>query len=241
MNENAKLLYVEDDMSLAFVTRDNLQLQGFHVTHCADGMQALETFRKSHFDLCIVDVMMPKMDGFELAEKIRMNDPQVPILFLTAKSLQEDKIHGLKIGGDDYMVKPFSIEELVLRVKVFLKRKFVKSKENLPTEFDIGKYAFKYEDLLLRSELGNKRLTQREADVLRILAIHKNEIVKREIILTKIWGEDDYFHGRSLDVFISRLRKYLNEDDHVQIENIHSVGFRLKVASPNLQNSNIQV
>ncbi|MBT8219344.1 MAG: response regulator transcription factor [Bacteroidia bacterium] len=228
MNENPKLLYVEDDVSLAFVTRDNLHLQGFDVTHCTDGMEALNTFRNKHFDLCIVDVMLPKMDGFELAQKIRMNDPHVPIIFLTAKSLQEDKIHGLRIGGDDYMIKPFSIEELVLKVKVFLKRRIVKAAEDLPTKFNIGNYLFKYDDLQISCNGIEKRLTQREADVLRLLSIHKNQIVKREIILREIWGEDDYFHGRSLDVFISRLRKYLNLDPNVQIENIHSVGFKLK-------------
>lgn len=223
-NESKKILYVEDDMSLAFVTRDNLQLQGFEVVHSADGIEALKTFRAQHFDLCILDVMLPKMDGFELAEKIRMNDPHVPILFLTAKALQEDKLHGLRIGGDDYITKPFSIEELTLKVKIFLKRRIVRSSEQLPTSFQIGQYTFDYEDL----KLNDKRLTQREAEVLRLLALHQNEIVKREIILKEIWGEDDYFHGRSLDVFISRLRKYLSQDSSVHIENIHSVGFKLK-------------
>ena len=199
-------------------------MQGFDVTHCEDGMCALNTFRKGNFDLCILDVMLPKMDGFELAQKIRMNDAHVPILFLTAKALQEDKLHGLRIGGDDYILKPFSIEELVLKVGIFLKRRIVKDAEVLPTTFKIGQFSFDYEDL----NLSDSRLTQREADVLRILAIHENEIVKRELILKEIWGEDDYFHGRSLDVFISRLRKYLSSDISVAIENIHSVGFKLR-------------
>jgi len=224
MNNNPRILYVEDDVSLAFVTRDNLQLQGFEVTHCENGIQALNTFRKGNYDLCVLDVMLPEMDGFELAEKIRMNDAHVPIIFLTAKAMQEDKLHGLRIGGDDYILKPFSIEELVLKVRIFLKRRVVKDAEELPTSFNIGKFSFEYADLLLNEQ----RLTQREADVLRILAIHANEIVKREIILKEIWGEDDYFHGRSLDVFISRLRKFLVDDDSVAIENIHSVGFKLK-------------
>jgi len=224
MNNNPRILYVEDDVSLAFVTRDNLQLQGFEVTHCENGIQALNTFRKGNYDLCVLDVMLPEMDGFELAEKIRMNDSHVPIIFLTAKAMQEDKLHGLRIGGDDYILKPFSIEELVLKVRIFLKRRVVKDAEELPTSFSIGKFSFEYADLLLNEQ----RLTQREADVLRILAIHANEIVKREIILKEIWGEDDYFHGRSLDVFISRLRKFLVDDDSVAIENIHSVGFKLK-------------
>ena len=224
MNDKPRLLYVEDDVSLAFVTRDNLQIQGFDVTHCEDGMSALNAFRKGNFDLCVLDVMLPEMDGFELAEKIRMNDAHVPILFLTAKAMQEDKLHGLRIGGDDYILKPFSIEELVLKVRIFLKRRVVKDAEELPSSFKIGQYAFEYDDL----NINDQRLTQREADVLRILAIHTNEIVKRELILKEIWGEDDYFHGRSLDVFISRLRKYLSDDPSVAIENIHSVGFKLK-------------
>jgi len=224
--KNTRLLYVEDDVSLAFVTRDNLQLKGFEVTHCANGRLALETFRKGSFDLCILDVMLPEMDGFELAQKIRMNDPHVPIIFLTAKAMQDDKLHGLRIGGDDYITKPFSIEELVLKVQIFLKRRVVKDAEELPSTFKIGLYTFEYEDLAL----NDQRLTQREADVLRLLALHTNEIVKREVILKEIWGEDDYFHGRSLDVFISRLRKYLSADPSVAIENIHSVGFKLKCA-----------
>jgi len=224
MSDQPRLLYVEDDVSLAFVTRDNLQIQGFEVIHCEDGMTALNTFRKGNFDLCVLDVMLPEMDGFELAEKIRMNDAHVPILFLTAKAMQEDKLHGLRIGGDDYILKPFSIEELVLKVKIFLKRRVVKDAEEFPSSFKIGQYVFEYDDL----NINGQRLTQREADVLRILAIHSNGIVKREVILKEIWGEDDYFHGRSLDVFISRLRKYLSDDPNVAIENIHSVGFKLK-------------
>lgn len=219
-----RLLYVEDDVSLAFVTRDNLQLKGHEIVHCADGRTALDAFRKGNFDLCILDVMLPEMDGFELAQKIRMNDPHIPIIFLTAKAMQDDKLHGLRIGGDDYITKPFSIEELELKVQIFLKRRVVKDAEDLPTSFEIGSYTFEYEDLML----NDQRLTQREADVLRLLAVHINEIVKREIILKEIWGEDDYFHGRSLDVFISRLRKYLSGDTTVSIENIHSVGFKLK-------------
>lgn len=222
--KKARILYVEDDVSLAFVTRDNLELKGYEVEHCIDGKAALDVFRKGNFDLCILDVMLPEMDGFELAQKIRMNDAHVPIIFLTAKAMQEDKLHGLRLGGDDYMTKPFSIEELSLKVQIFLKRKIVKEAEDLPTSFQIGTYQFEYEHL----GLNDQRLTQREADVLRLLALHTNEIVKREVILKEIWGEDDYFHGRSLDVFISRLRKYLASDPDVAIENIHSVGFKLK-------------
>ncbi len=223
----AHLLYVEDDESLSFVTRDNLELQGYQITACDDGEKALEIIRNQTFDLCILDVMLPEVDGFTLAEEIRKKDTEVPIIFLTAKSLKEDKIRGLKLGGDDYITKPFSIEELILKIEIFLKR----SKIHTPvqeTEFSIGQYHFDYKNLSLQLNDTEKSLTQKEADLLRYFAEHKNEVLKRSDILEKIWGEDDYFMGRSLDVFISRLRKYLKGDENLKIENIHGVGFRLK-------------
>jgi len=223
----AHLLYVEDDESLSFVTRDNLELQGYQITACDDGEKALEIIKNQTFDLCILDVMLPEVDGFTLAEEIRKKDTEVPIIFLTAKSLKEDKIRGLKLGGDDYITKPFSIEELILKIEIFLKR----SKIHTPvqeTEFAIGQYHFDYKNLSLKLNGTEKSLTQKEADLLRYFAEHKNEVLKRSDILEKIWGEDDYFMGRSLDVFISRLRKYLKGDEDLKIENIHGVGFRLK-------------
>lgn len=219
----AHILYVEDDASLSFVTRDNLELQGYTITHCVDGKQALETVQKQHFDLCILDIMLPEIDGFTVAQEIRKMNTHVPILFLTAKSMKEDRIHGLKLGADDYITKPFSIEELILRIEVFLRR----SKNNIPPPnvIQISRYHLDYPNLTLTCDNIQRRLTQKEADLLKFLFEHRNQVVKRATILEQLWGEDDYFLGRSLDVFISRLRKYLNRDPNLRIENIHGVGF----------------
>jgi DNA-binding response OmpR family regulator len=227
MNEKAKILYVEDDETLSFVTKDNLELHGYHVEHCLDGETAVEAFLKNEFDLCILDVMLPKMDGFAVAEKIRATDPNIPILFLTAKSLKEDRIHGLRLGADDYITKPFSIEELILKIEVFLRRKFVSVSAN--DQFKVGKYLFDYRNLTLTLDGNERSLTQKEADLLKMLLDHKNNVVKRSVILEKLWGEDDYFLGRSMDVFISRLRKYLSGDQSIKVDNIHGVGFKLIV------------
>jgi DNA-binding response OmpR family regulator len=219
------LLYVEDDESLSFVTKDNLELQGYKITHCANGQEALNLLSNTQFDLCILDVMLPEVDGFTIAKEIRKHNVQIPILFLSAKSLKEDKIQGLRLGGDDYITKPFSIEELILKVEIFLKRSKIAAPDSAPVQ-KIGLYDFDYPNLTLRLEEETKRLTQREADLLKLFVEHKGQILKRSMILKQLWGEDDYFLGRSLDVFISRLRKYLKQDDRIRIENIHGVGFR---------------
>ncbi len=220
------LLYVEDDESLSFVTRDNLELQGYRITYCADGTSAMQQIKEQQFDLCILDVMLPDVDGFTIAQEIRKTNVEVPIIFLTARSLKEDKIHGLKLGGDDYMTKPFSIEELLLKIQVFLKRS--KVFHVVGADNQLGGYLFDYKNLSLRNGTYNKVLTQKEADLLNLFFLNQNEVIKRSDILEKVWGEDDYFLGRSLDVFISRLRKYLKQDESLKIENIHGVGFRLK-------------
>jgi len=225
MNAKAHLLYVEDDESLSFVTRDNLELQGYEVTYCKDGQQAMQVIAEQSFDLCILDVMLPEVDGFALAKEIRRTDTHVPILFLTAKSLKEDRIFGLKLGADDYITKPFSIEELILRIEVFLRRSGVRQPIAAATT-NIGRYEFDYPNLALSCNGETNRLTQKEADLLKFLSENRNQVVKRSTILEQLWGEDDYFLGRSLDVFISRLRKYLRQDENIKIENIHSVGFR---------------
>lgn len=226
----AKILYVEDDEILSFVTRDNLELQGYELVCAQDGESALDIIKKNPFDICILDVMLPKMDGFTLAKEIRKFDQDIPIIFLTAKSLKEDKIHGLKIGGDDYIIKPFSIEELILKVEIFLRRRKI-SGPGRQTNFLIGAYEFDFNNLLLKYNKEERKLTQREAELLKMLIENKNQVLKRENILELIWGENDYFLGRSLDVFISRLRKYLSQDEQVKIENIHGVGFRLQIAA----------
>ncbi|MEZ4919087.1 MAG: response regulator transcription factor [Saprospiraceae bacterium] len=226
----AHLLYVEDDESLSFVTRDNLELNGYDVSYCEDGQKALEKIQTGQkFDLCILDVMLPEVDGFTLAQEIRKRDEQVPIIFLTAKSMKQDKIHGLTIGADDYITKPFSIEELLLKVDIFLRRTKYTTILKTNTPFTIGNYTFDYKNLSLSYEDREDTLTQKEADLLKLLCEHKNEVIKRSFILETIWGKDDYFLGRSLDVFISRLRKYLKEDERIKVENIHGVGFKFRV------------
>lgn len=224
----AHLLYVEDDESLGFVTRDNLELQGYEITHCSEGNEAMALIQSESYDLCILDVMLPGVDGFTLAKEIRKYDAEVPIIFLTAKSLKEDRLRGLKIGGDDYLTKPFSIEELILKIEIFLKRSKISRPQSVQ-RYRVGEYEFDYENLSLHRKDWSKTLTQKEADLLRFFADHKNQVLKRSDILEKVWGEDDYFLGRSLDVFISRLRKYLKEDEMLKIENIHGVGFKLKM------------
>jgi len=221
----AHLLYVEDDETLSFVTQDNLELQGYKITHCGDGQKALKIIKDQSFDLCILDVMLPEVDGFTIAKEIRKFNTEVPIIFLTAKSLKEDKIHGLKLGADDYITKPFSIEELILKIEVFLRRSKIIAPVS-PSVFRIGNFEFDYKNLGLSNTDFQKTLTQKEADLLKFFIENKNIVLKRSEILEKLWGEDDYFLGRSLDVFISRLRKYLKSDGNLKIENIHGVGFR---------------
>lgn len=221
----AHLLYVEDDASLSFVTRDNLEMNGYRITCCADGKEAMAIVKNERFDLCILDVMLPEVDGFTIAKEIRKYDAEVPILFLSAKSLKEDRIEGLRIGGDDYLTKPFSIEELLLKVEIFLRRRHLVAPQ-APKVSRIGKYVFDYTNLTLELHNEIRRLTQREADLLRYLMSNRGQVIRRSAILEQIWGEDDYFLGRSLDVFISRLRKYLQKDEGIRIENVHGIGFQ---------------
>jgi DNA-binding response OmpR family regulator len=221
-----KLLLVEDDKNLGKVVRDYLRLNKFDVELAEDGEKGFELFKEGGFDICILDVMLPKMDGFSLAKLIRKLDHEVPIIFLTAKAMDEDKLEGFQTGADDYVTKPFNIEELVMRIKVFLRRsKAIQTEE--PMRIPIGNYIFDYRNLSLHFAEESKGLTQREADILYYLCQNKGNIVRREDILMKIWQRDDYFAGRSLDVFLSKLRKYLKEDSDVEIQNYHSVGFRL--------------
>ncbi|MCC7244260.1 MAG: response regulator transcription factor [Saprospiraceae bacterium] len=229
-DSKAHLFYVEDDESLSFVTRDNLELNGYEVTYCEDGGKAMQTIQSgAKFDLCILDVMLPEVDGFSLAQEIRKRDEQVPIIFLTAKSMKQDRIHGLTIGADDYMTKPFSIEELLLKIEIFLRRSKYANVPRTNTPVSIGHYSFDYKNLSLTTDGYAETLTQKEADLLKLLNEHRNQVVKRSFILETIWGKDDYFLGRSLDVFISRLRKYLSLDDRIKVENIHGVGFKFRV------------
>jgi len=218
-----RILYAEDDETIAFLTQDSLQ-PNYEVVHCADGKSALEMFKSDSFDICLFDIMMPKLDGFELAQEIRALNSEIPIIFISAKTLKEDRIKGLKIGADDYLVKPFSIEELILKIEIFLKRTQKNNSESyLPK---VGKYIFDSKNYKLSNASEIITLTQRESELLKYFIDHKNKVVKREEILKALWGDDDYFMGRSLDVFISRLRKIFSDDDSVSIENLHGIGFR---------------
>lgn len=226
--DKAKILLVEDDANLGFVIKDNFEQDIFDLVLCVDGEEALQKFKTEEFHLCILDVMLPKMDGFTLAKEIRKINNEIPLLFLTAKSLKEDKIEGFNIGADDYITKPFSIEELILRCKVFLRR--TKSKNEPKHQIiGIGKYQFDTANQTLRISEEKKKLTHRESILLQLLAENIGNVVKRETLLKEVWGSDDYFAGRSMDVFISRLRKYLALDPTIEIVNFHSVGFMLKI------------
>jgi len=224
---NTKILLVEDDPSLGFVIKDSLSHKGYDVLLCSNGEEGHRAFEQQPFDLCIFDVMMPKKDGFTLAKDVREKNQNVPILFVTAKSMLEDKLAGFQSGGDDYIVKPFSMEELCMRIEVFLRRSGVDTQQE--KNFELGTFNFDCHNFVLNHSSGSKPLTQKEAEVLKLLCIHQERVLKREEILTKVWGDDDYFMGRSLDVFISKLRKYLKEDPSVQIVNYHGVGFRLEI------------
>jgi len=230
MEKKAKILYVEDDIALSFVTRDNLELKGYSIDFCEDGLKALEMTHSTKYDLCILDVMLPRMDGFTLAGKIREKNAEIPILFLTARSAKEDRIYGLQLGADDYITKPFSIEELVLKIEVFLRRsRIVVLKDHRPAIFNLGHFNFDIANQQLTEGKKNYRLTHRESELLGCLVENIHQIVKREDILMKVWGNDHYFASRSLDVFISRLRKILKTDSRIRIENIHNIGYRLRI------------
>ena len=224
----AKVLLAEDDLSLSFVIKDGLQDAGFEVIHCTDGEAAWQKFQKGAFDICLLDINMPVRDGFSLAKKIRQLSDVVPIIFLTAKSLEEDKIKGFETGADDYITKPFSMKELVMRMDVFLRRT-KKLKSDAVEEYNLGTLRFAYNELKIYSAKETTSLTQREADLLKFFVLHLNKILKREELLLNVWGKDDYFLGRSMDVFITKLRKYLKPDPNVALETIHGVGFRLQI------------
>ena len=224
-----KILLVEDDTSLGFIISDQLKSDGYHVTLCTDGADGLKRFNEEDFHMCIFDVMMPKKDGFILASDIRKVNTDIPILFLTAKSNDADKVQGFKSGGDDYLTKPFNIEELQLRVAALLRRVNINLESKEELSYQLGGYTFDTINFNLKHSRFEKNLTKKEAQVLKILCKFMNQVVARDILLTGVWGQDDYFVGRSLDVFITKLRKYLREDEKVQIENIHGVGFKLEV------------
>lgn len=232
MKHKIKILLVEDDPNLSLVLQDYLEMQGYSIVLCHDGVEGLNAFENEPFDLCILDVMMPRKDGFTLAEEIRTADSHVPIVFLTAKAMKEDRISGFKKGCDDYITKPFSSEELNLRLQAILKRCLIVKEDplvNKPDRIAIGCYQFNYKNLLLVNGSSSITLTRKEADLLLFFSEHRNELLPRETILNAVWGNDDYFIGRSMDVFITKLRKYLRDDKSISINNVHGIGFVFEV------------
>ncbi|MGD1845039.1 MAG: response regulator transcription factor [Salibacteraceae bacterium] len=227
--QRPNILLVEDDLNLGFVVQDNLKFAGYNVTLEKDGESAYKTFFAKDFDLCILDVMLPLKDGFSLAEDMRKLNEDIPILFLTAKSMPEDKVRGFKAGGDDYLTKPFNIEELTLRLEAILKRTRTTSSPKQKDAFEIGAFSFEFRNMRLLHGEEEKALTKKEANLLRLLCLHRDSVLERDMALNLIWGSDDYFLGRSMDVFITKLRKYLRADPRIQIQNVHGVGFRLVV------------
>ncbi len=226
-----KILLLEDDPNLGSILQEHLHMKGFDVKLCPNGEEGLSAYRREKFDLCLVDVMMPKKDGFTFARDIRVEDQITPLIFLTAKSLKEDKIEGFKIGCDDYVTKPFSIEELVFRIEAVLKRSVVRpSADETQTQFSIGSYSFDYTRQILGHGSEQIKLTPKESELLRLLCLHINETVERDYALRTIWGNESYFSGRSMDVFVSKLRKYLKDDSHVEIMGIHGKGVRLVIS-----------
>ncbi|MCX8470809.1 MAG: hypothetical protein RLZZ118_1656 [Bacteroidota bacterium] len=223
MAQKTKILLVEDDTSLGFVVKDNLEDAGYEVTLCTDGNAGLQSFNKNYYDLCLFDVMLPQKDGISLAQAVRRKNDHIPILFITAKNMSEDKMAGFKAGADDYITKPFNIDELLARIEVFIRRTKASTEQ---TKFEIGKALFDMDNLSIDGPGTQVRLTQKEADLLYFFCQNPNRIVKREEVLTKVWGKDDYFLGRSMDVFITKLRKYLKEETEVEIQTIHGVGFK---------------
>ena len=228
MDTKPKILLAEDDEHLSHLIKDELEDEGYSVTLCADGQSAIDVFDKNKFDLCLLDIMMPVKDGFSVAKKIRQQSDVIPIIFISTRALIDDKIEGYSRGADDYIVKPFNMRELLLKLEVFLRRTR-KLFSEVKSEFTIGKIFFSHTDLKFEGPDGVLKLKQKEADLLQFLCMHPNKILKRDEILLAVWGKDDYFLGRSMDVFMSKLRKYLKADPQVVLETIHGLGYRFSV------------
>lgn len=225
----AKVLLVEDDASIAFIVKDNLEENGYEVVYCLDGETGWQQFMRNTFDICLLDVMLPKKDGLSLVAQIRKKNETIPILMLTALNNDESKIAGFQKGVDDYITKPFNIQELLLRMEVFLKRT-QKKQDELNEPVRIGELVFDFKNLSLQSAQETTQLTQREAELFKFFYQNRNKVLKREDILTKIWGKDDYFLGRSMDVFITKLRKYIKGQEGIEIQTIHGVGFKMAIS-----------
>jgi DNA-binding response OmpR family regulator len=227
--EKLKILLAEDDPNLGVLLVDYLETEGFEVTLCREGTQAIKAFQSYPFHLCLFDIMMPKMDGITLAQKIRISNKKIPIVFITAKSLKADKLKGYKLGADDYITKPFDEEELLWKIKALIRRVSENKLESTTACVTIGAYIFNFSNQSLTINGKTKRITEKESDILNYLAKYRNKVIKREDMLKDLWGENDYFLGRSLDVFITKIRKYLKEDPTISIENVFGVGFILNI------------
>ena len=227
MNKKTKILLVEDDPNFGSVLKNYLELNDYEVKLSTDGNAGYEQFVSGKYDICILDVMMPKKDGFTLAKEIREKDEHVPIIFLTAKTMKEDMLSGFQVGADDYITKPFDSEVLLYKLKAILKRSADKTHDSTLKEFSIGKYNFHFDHRTITLNGEAQKLSPKEADLLRLLCVYKNELLPRQKALKEIWGDDNYFNARSMDVFITKLRKYLKDDGSLDIINIHGRGFRL--------------
>ncbi len=227
--ETTKVLLAEDDKNLGNILKAYLEAKNYPTVLCQDGKIAFEAFKREEFDFCVLDIMMPEMDGFTLAKKIRKIDKEIPILFLTAKSMQEDRIQGFEIGADDYLTKPFSMEELLLRIKAIMRRSTSEGSSSQKSEYIFGNFTFDYNRQLLTLNGEDQKLTSKEAELLRLLCENMNNVLDRTVALNKIWYDDSYFNARSMDVYITKLRKYLKGDPNVELINVHGVGFKLVV------------
>lgn len=225
----SKILLCEDDTNLGMVLKNYLELNDYDVTLERDGRLGLAAFQREKYDICLLDVMMPNMDGFTAAEEIRDINPDVPLFFLSAKTMKEDIIQGYKLGADDYITKPFDSEVLLHKIKAIIKRNEEVHRDEVNAEYDLGKYHFNPRLRELTVDGKTQTLSPKENELLKMLADYKNDLLPREAALKKIWGSDTYFNGRSMDVYIAKLRKYLKEDDKLEIVNIHGNGFRLVV------------
>lgn len=226
--QKGTVLFAEDDSSLAFMVKDVLEDDGYKVVHCADGQTAIDSFDKNKFDICLLDIMMPNKDGYTVAKKIRQQTDVLPILFLSTKSQEGDRLKGYETGADDYIAKPFSMPELLKKIEVFIRRtkKLYSEKRE---EFIIGSLRFSPTDLKIYTSTEVFNITQKEADLLRFFCEHANKVLKREEVLINVWGKDDFFLGRSMDVYMTKLRKYLKADPSIMLETIHGIGFRFSI------------
>jgi DNA-binding response OmpR family regulator len=225
--ETITLLYVEDELSLGKITSDTLKKNGFNVIWAKDGLEALEFLSNNKIDICVIDVMMPKLDGFKLVMEIRKNNKLLPVLFLTARVLTEDVLKGFEIGGNDYLKKPFSIEELIFRIKELVKRNNISNISNI---YQIGRYVFNYTKMEIYLDDQKIGLTHRENEIIKRLYVNVNDVVNRSEILKELWGDDSYYNGRSLDVFMTKIRKYFSADPSILIKNIRGVGYKLIIS-----------